>query len=201
MAGDMTPEQAEALKNMSPEQLAEMQKQNCPFCKIIAGEIPSKKIYDDDVCFAILDIAPANPGHVLIMPRTHYQIMPQVPDEEISRMMQVAKAISINMFEALGVQGTNVLVQNGPAADQRAPHFIIHVIPRKENDGMNFGWNPKQANEAELEDIAIKLMSKPIHIEEHKPKTVKIEDKPKEVEEKKEGEKESEMVKHLERVP
>jgi histidine triad (HIT) family protein len=199
MPEGLTPEQAEQLKNMSPEQLAELQKQNCPFCKIISGEIPAKKIYEDDMCIALLDIAPANPGHVLVMPKNHYQIMPQVPDEEISRMMQVAKAISVNLFELLGVQGTNVLVQNGPAADQRAPHFIIHVIPRKENDGMNFGWQPKQANEAELEDIAVKLMAKPIKIEAHKPKEIKIEEKAEEIEEKKEGE--SELAKHLKRVP
>lgn len=198
---ELTPEQ---IKNMPPEQLAEMQKQNCPFCMIINGKIPSKKIYEDDVCMAILDINPANPGHVLVIPKEHFQIMPQVPDETLSRMTLVAKQISTIIFEQLGVQGTNVLIQNGPAADQRAPHFIIHVIPRVENDGMQFLWNPKKVEEAEMNQIFEKLTSKEIKVpdlhQQEAPKEPVDLDKEKE-ETKEEIKEDSDESSFLEKIP
>ena len=87
---DMTEEQRkeleEKLKKMSPEELKEFQKQQCIFCQIIAGKVPSKKVYEDAQCIAVLDIAPASKGHLLIMPKEHYAIMPQIPDKEIGHI-------------------------------------------------------------------------------------------------------------------
>jgi histidine triad (HIT) family protein len=124
----------EKLKNMSPEELQEFQKQQCIFCQIISGKIPSKKIYEDEFCFAILDINPAVKGHLLLIPKEHYAIMPQVPEKVIGHMFVVARALSQLLLKALKVGGTNIFIANGLVAGQRAQHFIIHVIPRKEGD-------------------------------------------------------------------
>ena len=94
--------------------------QNCIFCHIIAGRVPSKEVYSDSKVKAILDINPANPGHVLILPKEHYMILPQVPEELIGYMGMVSKAISKACIRALKVQGTNVFVANGAAAGQKA---------------------------------------------------------------------------------
>lgn len=124
------------LKSMSPEQIAELQRQNCIFCKIISGEIPSKRVYEDELCICILDINPASEGHVLVLPKKHYQILPQIPEETISNLFLVAKEISHSILKAFGAKGTNIFVANGGVAGQRAPHFMIHVFQREESDGI-----------------------------------------------------------------
>jgi len=126
----------EELKNMSPEQIAELQKQNCIFCKIIKGEIPSKKVYEDEKCVGILDINPASEGHVLILPKEHFQILPQIPEDLINHLFVVSKEISHSVLQAFGAKGTNIFVANGAVAGQRAPHFMVHVFQRTEGDGI-----------------------------------------------------------------
>jgi len=102
----------EKLKNMSPDELKEFQKKQCIFCQIVSGKVQSKRVYEDEHVIAILDVNPANPGHVLIMPREHYSIMPQIPDEDVSHIFLVAKALSNALLRALEVQGSNIIVAN-----------------------------------------------------------------------------------------
>ncbi len=153
----MSEEQVKALqekiKNMSPDELKEFQKKQCIFCQIIAGKVQSRKVYEDDSVIAILDVNPANPGHMLIMPKEHYSIMPQLPDEALSHIFAVAKALSNSALRALEVQGSNIIVANGVAAGQRAQHFMAHLIPRTENDGLKFELPQKALSESELEKI------------------------------------------------
>lgn len=136
--GDMTEEQRkqleEKLKKMSPEELQEFQKQQCIFCQIISGKISSKKVYSDDKCMAVMDINPAVKGHILLLPKEHYSIMPQVPEKEIGHLLLVSKYLSQIILKTLKVSGTNVFVANGGIAGQRAQHFMLHIIPRKEGD-------------------------------------------------------------------
>lgn len=126
----------EELKNMSPEEISEMQKKNCIFCHIISGKVQSKKIYEDDKAMVILDINPANPGHLLLIPKEHQVIMPQLPDAVVGHMFMLSKHLSQACLKALKCQGTNIFVANGAIAGQKAPHFMIHIIPRKEKDGL-----------------------------------------------------------------
>ena len=153
----MSPEQIKALqekiKNMSPDELKEFQKKQCIFCQIIGGKVQSKKVYDDENVIAVLDVNPANPGHILIMPKEHYSIMPQIPEEEIGHIFLVAKSLSNTSLRALEVQGSNIIVANGVVAGQRAQHFMVHLIPRKENDGLNFQVPQKTISEQELQKI------------------------------------------------
>jgi histidine triad (HIT) family protein len=155
----------EKLKNMSPEELKEFQKKQCIFCQIIAGKVQSKKVYEDEVVLAILDVNPANPGHILIMPKEHYSIMPQIPEEEIGHIFMVSKALSNASLRALEAQGSNILVANGVAAGQRAQHFMAHLIPRKEKDNVGFQVPQKNIPEAELKKIQ-KVLSEGLGKEE-----------------------------------
>ncbi len=149
----------EELKNMSPEQIAELQKQNCIFCKIISGEIPSKKVFEDEFCTAILDINPANEGHVLILPKEHYQILPQIPENIVGKLFVVAKEISHSILQAFGAKGTNIFVANGQVAGQRAPHFMIHVFQRAEGDGI-FKNNPSKLSAQDIQKLKSHLVPK-----------------------------------------
>ncbi|MEK6900129.1 MAG: HIT domain-containing protein [Nanoarchaeota archaeon] len=126
----------EKLKNMSPEQLKELQKQQCIFCQIVLGKIPSKNIYEDARCIAILDINPAVKGHILLLPKEHYGILPQLPEELLAHLFIVAKNLSQVILKTFRADGTNLFIANGQAAGQRAQHIMIHLLPRKGGDGL-----------------------------------------------------------------
>ena len=129
----------------------------CLVCQIVENKIPSKKIYEDELVMAVLDVNGAVPGHSFVIPKNHYPIIEQVPDKEIGRLFQVSNKISSAIFESLGAQWTNVFVANGTPAGQTIAHFTINVIPRKENDGINLQWQPKQLSEEEMSTIELKL--------------------------------------------
>ncbi|MBU0536011.1 MAG: HIT domain-containing protein [Nanoarchaeota archaeon] len=151
----------EQLKNMTPEQIAEMQKQNCIFCHIVSGKVASKKVYEDDKVTVILDINPANPGHSVIIPKEHYAIMPQIPEDILGHIFMVAKGISHACLKAFKAQGTNIFIANGVVAGQRAQHFMVHVIPRKENDGIKIFQIPhKDVSEDQLAKLSSILKAK-----------------------------------------
>ena len=149
----------EKIKQMSPEELKEFQKKQCIFCQIVAGKIQSKKIYEDDKTLAILDINPANPGHILLLTKDHYSIMPQIPDDEVAYIFTVAKSLSNSLLRSLDAQGTNIIVANGIVAGQRAQHFMTHIIPRKEKDGVSFVLPQKTIDQNELEAVGNKLIA------------------------------------------
>ncbi len=140
MAQELTEEQRkeleEKLKQMSPEELKEFQKKQCLFCQIISGKVPSQKIYEDNKVLVILDINPAAKGHLLILPKEHYSIQPQIPDKEQGHLFGVAKKMSHLLLKGLKVSGTSLFVANGLVAGQKAQHFILHLLPRKDGDGV-----------------------------------------------------------------
>ncbi len=115
---------------------AETLKENCLFCHIVEGKVPSRKVFEDDLVIGILDINPANAGHVLLMPKEHYLFMPQVPEGVLSRVFSVARLLSQAALRAVRSDGTTIFVANGGVAGQRAPHFMVHVIPRISGDGL-----------------------------------------------------------------
>lgn len=131
--------------------------ENCLVCQIIENKIPSKKVYEDDLAIAVVDVNGAVPGHCFVMPKNHYPIMEQVPDAEIGNLFQISNKISIAIFDSLGSQGTNIFVANGIPAGQTVAHFMINVIPRQEKDGINLQWQPKQLSEEEMSTVELKL--------------------------------------------
>lgn len=130
---------------------------NCIFCKIIAGDIPSMRVYEDEVCVAILDINPAAPGHTLILPKKHYQDLFEMDEETAGKLLMVAQEIGKRQMERLGAQGVNLVQNNGAAAGQTVLHFHLHVIPRFENDGSMVLWNPTEPSMDDLKAICEKL--------------------------------------------
>jgi len=157
MSEEQMKELQEKLKNMSPEELKEFQKKQCIFCQIVSGKVQSKKIYEDNSSIAILDINPANPGHLLLLPKEHYSIMPQLPEEQITHIFSVAKMLSNSLLRGIEAQGTNIIVANGVEAGQRAQHFMIHLIPRKDNDGLKFELPQNTIDEKTLDNAADKI--------------------------------------------
>ena len=163
MAEQLTQEEMkEKLASMSPEEIKEMQKQQCPFCQIIAGKIPSKKIFEDDKVIAILDINPAVAGHALLLPKEHYGIMPFVPDEILAHMAKIAKYISKAFLKQLLVKGSNIFIANGQVAGQQAQHFMMHLIPREEGDGIEVFALPEGKLTEEMEK-AKSMISQNLH--------------------------------------
>ena len=194
----------EKFQNMSPEEQKQFQIQNCIFCQIIEGKVNSKKIYEDDKCLAILDINPANPGHVLLMPKEHYAIMPVMPEDIIRHLFMIAKQMSAALLKALQAQGTDIFVANGAAAGQKAQHFMLHVIPRMENDGVNLNLTPGKVDENTLDqlrqtlsqkinkDLGTELPEEVPRVDKNKPPLEKPKEEPEEKEEVKEEKKEEE---------
>ena len=130
-----------------------MKKEDCIFCKIANGEIPSKTIYEDEQFRVILDLGPATKGHALILPKDHFANLYELPDEVAANVMQLAKKMAAQMTEKLGCDGFNLVQNNGEVAGQTVFHFHLHLIPRYENDGQNIGWTPGSPSQEELEEI------------------------------------------------
>jgi histidine triad (HIT) family protein len=147
------------LSNLSPEEILELQRKNCIFCKIIKKEIPSNEIHSDDKVMIVLDINPAHEGHSLVLPKEHYQILPQMSDDLIGYLFLSAKRTSRSLLKALALQGTTIFVANGAIAGQKAPHFMTHVIPRKKND-LLFQIPKSNVDEKELTEIHQKLSAR-----------------------------------------
>ncbi len=175
------------------------QKNNCEFCQIMDKKKDSKRIFEDEKALAILSPNPCCEGHILVMPKEHLSIIEQVPDYLVGHLSKLVNKISIAVFEVLQAKGTNILIQNGVAAGQKTNHFMIHIIPRKENDGLDFQWQPKQLNEEQMSTIELKLNEETKGIgdfEKQEKKPVKID---KEIE--KIDKEENYLIKQLERIP
>lgn len=123
---------------------------DCIFCKIVSGEIPSYKVYEDDSVLAFLDIAPVSPGHTIVIPKKHYKNFEDIPESELYAVAGAIKKIGKSIKENLGVEGYNVSENNDPVAGQIVPHIHFHIIPRSEGDGLKLWPQGKYAdNEAE----------------------------------------------------
>lgn len=132
---------------------------NCIFCKILAGEIPSTTVYEDDDFKAILDVNPAARGHVIILPKKHAANIYELPDEDASKVMVVAKKIATAVRDAFHCDGVNILQNNGEAAGQTVFHLHVHVIPRFDGDTVNIGWKPGDMPE-DMDVIAKEIKDK-----------------------------------------
>ena len=137
-----------------------MKNENCIFCKIAAGEIPSATIYEDGDFRVILDIEPASKGHALILPKEHYANLYELPEELASKVLVVAKKVVTAMTEVLGCDGYNVLQNNGEVAGQTVFHFHMHLVPRYKDDQVNIKWKPGTLKEEWKEEILAKMNEK-----------------------------------------
>lgn len=114
--------------------------EHCLFCKIIENRIPSRRVYQDDVCIAFLDINPVNRGHVLIVPRIHHEDLTSLPPEVAAHVASKLPALCTAVVRATGAEGFNVIVNNGKVAGQTIFHGHWHIIPRFHDDTVNWPW-------------------------------------------------------------
>jgi histidine triad (HIT) family protein len=128
----------------------------CVFCRMVAGEIPVAKVYEDQAVLAFLDIAPVSDGHTIVIPKQHctrvHECAPEALADLALRLGRIAKAV----VTVVGSDGYNVLINNGPAAGQVVDHLHVHVIPRKAGDGVLTGW-PSHRYKGGIEKLAAKI--------------------------------------------
>ena len=126
---------------------------NCIFCKIANGEIPAKTIFENERFKVILDVSPATKGHALILPKSHYRNLLDLPEEVAEEVIKIAKKIAALMKDKLGCDGINIVQNNEEAAGQTVFHFHMHVIPRYDSDNQKISWEPLKITPEELDQI------------------------------------------------
>ena len=134
-----------------------MKKDDCIFCKIANGEIPSRTVYEDEDFRAILDLGPATAGHTLILPKDHAANLFELPEETAKKVLPVAQKVAGLLKDKLGCLGLNLVQNNGELAGQTVMHFHLHIIPRYEQDGQNILWKPTAPDAKELDEVLSKL--------------------------------------------
>lgn len=134
-----------------------MTDKNCIFCKILAGDIPSAVVYEDEEFKIILDVGPAAKGHMLILPKEHYSDILTMPEELVAKAFILAKKMATKMESVLGCDGINVVQNNHEAAGQTVFHFHIHLIPRMKHDKIGVTWKPGALSDADRKDLLEKF--------------------------------------------
>lgn len=134
---------------------------SCIFCKIVNGNAPSSKVYEDEVCLAFMDIQPVNPGHILVVPKMHFEDLSDLPAKTGGHLFQVAQRISLSLLKTdVKCEGIDLFLAHGEAAGQEVFHVHLHVIPRFTDDGFGFRFSPNYTNlpdRHELDAIALQI--------------------------------------------
>lgn len=131
-----------------------MVKDDCIFCKIAKGEIPSATIYETSEFKVMLDVAPANKGHALIIPKEHFDNIFQIDAETAGKLFSLATVVARALKEETNCEGMNIVQNNGAVAGQTVNHFHLHLIPRHQGDGVQVTWKQGETDPAEQEALA-----------------------------------------------
>ena len=132
--------------------------EDCIFCKIVRGELPCHKVFENDLVIAIMDIMPASDGHTLVMPKAHYETVFDMNEELAGEIMKVSWRLANVIKKTIEPDGMNIVQNNYPAANQVVPHFHLHLIPRNKDDGLGIGrWKPQESEQEKLERIASQI--------------------------------------------
>ena len=134
-----------------------MKDDNCIFCKLANGEIPTATLYEDDDFRVILDAGPAAKGHALILPKEHYANLYELDDEVAAKVLPLAKKMVTKLTDILGCDGYNLVQNNGEAAGQTVFHFHLHMIPRYKDDGVGLTWKMGELTEEDKNDILSRM--------------------------------------------
>ena len=132
---------------------------DCIFCKIVAGEIPCFKVFEDDTTLAFMDINPASEGHLLIVPKSHFVNLFDGDDSALASVIVNARKMAVAMKSALGIDSMNMIQANGQWALQSVAHFHLHLIPRRENDGVGLEWPLAPGNMDAIKAIGVSITS------------------------------------------
>ncbi|MFP4112285.1 MAG: HIT family protein [Candidatus Woesearchaeota archaeon] len=135
--------------------------EDCIFCKIVKGDIPSTKVYEDEYSAAFMDIMPAVKGHTLVIPKNHHETYLDIPYETLENMAKTIKKVAFGVIKAMSATGYKIEIFNGESAGQAVKHAHFHIVPRYENDDLKYRedknwWVPKKElySEGEIEEIA-----------------------------------------------
>lgn len=131
--------------------------ENCIFCKIISGEIPSTTIYEDNDFKVILDVSPATEGHALILPKKHYKDLDELDKSCGEKLLTIASNVGKALMDTFGYEGYNIVQNNGLAAGQTVFHFHMHLIPRYKGDNVGLGWHMGELTEEDKNEILDKM--------------------------------------------
>lgn len=134
-----------------------MRDDNCIFCKLANGDIPTATLYEDDDFRVILDAGPASKGHALILPKEHYANLYELPDEMAAKVLVLAKKMITKLTDILDCDGYNIVQNNGETAGQTVFHFHLHMIPRYKGDSVGLGWPMGELKEEDKNEILDKL--------------------------------------------
>lgn len=127
-------------------------REDCIFCKIVAGEMPCCKVFEDDRALAFMDIMPLNKGHLLIIPKDHYENIFEIEDDLYGHLMSLISRMAKAVRKVVEPDGLNIMQLNGRAANQVVPHLHIHIVPRWTEDGLTISaWEPVPGK---MEDIS-----------------------------------------------
>ena len=134
-----------------------MKDENCIFCKLANGDIPTATLYEDEDFRVILDASPASKGHALIIPKEHYANLYELSDELASKVLVLAKKMITKLTDILGCDGYNIVQNNGEAAGQTVFHFHLHMIPRSKDYGVGIGWKMGELTEEDKGELLSKI--------------------------------------------
>lgn len=130
-----------------------MKKDDCIFCKLANGDIPTNVIYEDDTFTVIMDASPATKGHSLILPKDHYANIYELDEEVAGKAFILAKKLATDMTKKLNCDGFNIVQNNGEVAGQTVFHFHMHLIPRYKGDNQTIGWEPQSPSAEQQAEI------------------------------------------------
>ena len=130
---------------------------DCLFCRIIAGDVPSVRVHEDERTVAFMDIAPATRGHLLVVPRTHADDLHDIDPADLAACVTTAKTLAARLRDRLAADGINLLNSSGAAAWQSVGHFHMHVIPRYAGDPLVLPWKPAPADAEDLAEAGATL--------------------------------------------
>lgn len=133
---------------------------NCIFCQIIEGEIPSTKIYEDDLVLAFMDISPINKGHILVIPKEHHAGSSTIPEDVAGRMFHIGSRIGVALRRGLDYDGFNLHLADGTCAGQVVMHAHLHIVPRGVEDGFHWNWRHLKYEDGEAQESAEKIKAK-----------------------------------------
>ena len=125
---------------------------DCIFCKIVAGEVPSRKVFEDEHTLAFLDIAGDVDGHILVIPKRHVKNILDCDGETLTQVMRTVKRVADHLTKNCGYDGVNLLNASGESAGQSVPHLHIHIVPRKAGDGID-AWPKFEGAKREIEEV------------------------------------------------
>ncbi len=137
-----------------------MSEENCIFCKLVKGEIPSKIVFENDDNLAFLDINPVSEGHTIVIPKKHFTTLEKTPEEEVIKLFLTVKEVAEMIYTKLDIDGYNVIQNNYKAAGQHVDHSHVHIIPRSNRDMKIRLTIPRNsASNEELEKVLKKIKS------------------------------------------